>query len=127
MAKNVTAINLGRLLQDFFYKRLIQQRRVSPLTIASYRDTFRLLLRFAEQKLCKSITKMGLSDLNTSLVLNFLDHLEIERKNSVRSRNVRLAAIRSFLHYAGLQEPGSISGIQKIFSIPIESKTVGEI
>ena len=120
MAKDMTAINFGRLLQDFFYKQLIQQRRVSPLTIASYRDTFRLLLRFAEQKLCKSIAKLGLSDLNTSLVLDFLDHLEIERQNSVRSRNNRLAAIRSFLHYAGLQEPGSISEIQKIFAIPMK-------
>jgi len=120
MVKNITAINLGRLLQDFFYKRLIQQRRVSPLTIASYRDTFRLLLKFAEQKLCKSITKLDLSDLNTTLVLDFLDYLEIKRQNCVRSRNIRLAAIRSFLHYAGLQEPGSLSGIQKVFAIPMK-------
>jgi len=120
MVKNITAINLGRLLQDFFYKRLIQQRRVSPLTIASYRDAFRLLLKFAEQKLCKSITKLDLSDLNTTLVLDFLDYLEIKRQNCVRSRNIRLAAIRSFLHYAGLQEPGSLSGIQKVFAIPMK-------
>jgi len=120
MVKDITAINLGRLLQDFFYKRLIQQRRVSPQTIASYRDTFRLLLKFAEQKLNKSITKLALSDLNTTLVLDFLDYLEIKRQNGVRSRNIRLAAIRSFLHYAGLQEPGSLSGIQKIFAIPMK-------
>lgn len=110
----------GRILQNFFCQRLIQQQRVSPKTVASYRDTFRLLLQFVEQKSGKKTTNFELSDLDSSLVLNFLDYLEIERKNSIRSRNARLAAIRSFLHYAGLQEPNALSTIQRVLAIPMK-------
>jgi site-specific recombinase XerD len=120
MSKQLTAIALGTLLQDYFYQRLVQQRQVSPQTVASYRDTFRLLLRFAEHKLCKPITQITLTDFDATLVLAFLDYLEIERKNSIRSRNARLAAVRSFLHYAGLQEPSALSTIQKVFAIPMK-------
>jgi len=112
--------NLGCLLQDFFCQRLIQQRRVSPRTVASYRDTFRLLLRFAERKLGKPVTKIELNDLDVNLVLAFLDHLEIDRQNNIRSRNVRLAAIRSFFHYAGLQEPSALASIQRVFAVPMK-------
>jgi len=112
--------SLGRLLQDFFCQRLINQLRASHQTVASYRDTFRLLLKFAEQKIGKQITKLDLSDLDVTLVLAFLDYLEVERLNNIRSRNTRLAAIRSFLHYAGLQDPSALSTIQRVFAIPMK-------
>lgn len=115
-----TTKTLGRLLQDFFCQRLIHQLRASPQTVSSYRDTFRLLLRFAEQKLGTQIIKLDLVDLDVPLVLAFLDYLETERANNVRSRNVRLAAIRSFLHYAGLQEPSALPTIQRVFAIPMK-------
>jgi site-specific recombinase XerD len=111
---------LGRLLQDFFCRRLMDQLRASPQTVKSYRDSFRLLLRFAERKLGKQVTKLSLMDLDASLILAFLDHLETERSNKVRSRNARLAAIRSFLHYAGLKEPSALPTIQRVFAIPMK-------
>jgi len=93
-----TSETLAHLLHDFFCRRLMSQLRASPQTVKSYRDTFRLLLRFAERKTGKQVTKLTLMDLDASLVLAFLDHLEAERSNKIRSRNARLAAIRSFLH-----------------------------
>lgn len=120
MAKQIIAKSLGNLLQNYFCQRLIQQRRVSPRTVASYRDTFRLLIRFAERKLGKPVTKLVLTDLDVKLVLSFLDYLEIERQNNIRSRNARLAAIRSFLHYAVLQEPSALSMVQRVFAVPMK-------
>jgi len=112
--------DLARLLQDFFCKRLIQQQNASQQTIYSYRDTFRLFLRFGEQRLGKSAADLHLEDINASFVLAFLDHLESQRQNCIRSRNVRLAAIRSFLHYAALQEPGVLASIQQVLAIPFK-------
>lgn len=120
MAQQMTMKSLGGILQDYFCRRLVQQRQVSPQTIASYRDAFRLLLRFAEHTLCKPVAQIALTDLDAPLVLSFLNHLEVERNNSARSRNARLAAIKSFLHYAGLQEPIALSTIQKVFAIPMK-------
>ena len=80
----------------------MQQRNASAQTIAAYRDSFRLLLQFAHSHLHKPPERLHLSDLDASLVLAFLNHLESERRNTVRSRNPRLAAIRSFLHFAAL-------------------------
>jgi site-specific recombinase XerD len=120
MIKQMITKSFGCLIQDFFCQRLINQRQVSPQTVASYRDTLRLLLRFAEKKLGKPSVKLVLSDINVTLVLAFLDYLESERKNNTRSRNARLAAIRSFLHYAVLQDPTALSVIQKVFAIPMK-------
>ena len=120
MDKQMRMKNLGGLLQDYFCQRLIQQCQASHQTVASYRDAFRLLLRYTEQKLCKPVTQITLTDLDAALVLSFLNHLEVDRSNSVRSRNARLAAIRSFLHYAALQEPSALSTIQKVFAIPMK-------
>ena len=120
MDKQITTKSLGNLLQKYFCQRLIQQCHVSRQTVASYRDAFRLLLQYAEYKLSKPVTEISLTDLDAELVLSFLDHLESERNNSIRSRNARLAAIRSFLHYAGLQEPSVLSTIQKVFAIPMK-------
>lgn len=120
MPDKMSPIQLGRLLQGFFYQRLMKQRGVSFRTIHSYRDTFRLLLRFGEQKLGKKAAKITLSDLKVDLVLAFLDYLEEDRHNCTRSRNIRLAAIRSFLHYAALEEPGSMQTIQRVLAIPMK-------
>ena len=110
----------ARLLQQFFLERLLQQRNASAQTVASYRDTFRLLLQFAERQLHKPPARLELTDLDASFVLAFLNHLERERKNSIRSRNARLAAIRSFLHYAALKAPTALPSIQSVLAIPLK-------
>src|SRR5260370_42048194 len=92
--------NLPTLLQSFFTIRLMTQRKVSPHTIASYRDTFRLLLQVAQKRLHKAPSQLGLDDLNASLVGAFLDDLENSRLNGRGSRNLRLTAMRSFFRYA---------------------------
>jgi site-specific recombinase XerD len=112
--------DFAQLLQLFFLQRLIQQRHVSHRTVTSYRDTFRLLLRFAQRWLDKPASELSLSDLDANLVLDFLDDLEKQRHNCVRSRNARLAAIRSFLHYAALQEPTALPQIQRVLAIPMK-------
>jgi integrase/recombinase XerD len=91
-------MNLCDLLIRFFSEHLRQQRRVSRHTLLAYRDTFRLLLRFLKQRYRIPPATLPLSGLNAERVLGFLAHLEEKRSNSVRTRNVRLAAIRSFVH-----------------------------
>lgn len=120
MNKSMVTSDLAHLLQAFFCQRLIQQRNVSHQTVCSYRDTFRLLLRFSEQRLHKAAAEMQLADIDTTLVLEFLDNLETQRHNCIRSRNNRLAAIRSFMHYAALQKPEALSGIQHTLAIPMK-------
>lgn len=110
--------DLARLLQAFFCQYLIQQRGASRQTVDGYRDTFRLLLRFAVAHAGTSIADLSLADLDAALVLAFLDDLESQRHNTVRTRNARLAAIRAFAHYAGLQEPAALPGMQRILAIP---------
>lgn len=110
--------NLAVLLQSFFTIRLITQRKVSPHTIASYRDTFRLLLQFAQQRLHKAPSQLALSDVNASLVGEFLVDLEKQRHNGSRSRNLRLTAIRSFFRYAALEAPADSGIIQRVLAIP---------
>jgi integrase/recombinase XerD len=112
------AANLPRLLEAFFTDRLVRQRQASPHTIAGYRDTFRLLLGFAQQRLKKEPSAFGLEDLDAPLVVAFLEHLEKVRGNSARTRNVRLAAIHSFFQYAALHEPGYSALIQRVLAIP---------
>lgn len=106
------------LLEGFFTDRLIRQRRVSPYTIASYRDTFRLLLKFAQQHLKKTPAALALADLDAPLIGAFLNYVEKERGNSARSRNVRLAAIRSFFRYAAFEEPMHSALIQRVLAMP---------
>jgi site-specific recombinase XerD len=112
--------NLSNLIQDYFYQRLINQRDSSQRTISTYRDTFRLFLRFTQEHLGKRIDKMQLSDLNAEVILKFLEYLETKRKNSSRTRNNRLAAIRSFMQYVALQEPTSLAMVEKILAIPLK-------
>ena len=111
---------LGPLLQEFFMERLINQRHASARTVSAYRDCFRLLLTFAEHQLHRRPADLALQDLQASLILKFLDHLEKQRHNSIRSRNARFAAIRSFMHYAGYKEPAALSVIQSVLCIPMK-------
>ncbi len=108
------------LLQNFFIMHLMQQKNVSPQTVISYRDTFRLLLNIAENKLRKSPTQVTLDNINADLILSFLNDLEYNRHNSIRTRNARLTAIRSFMHYVALQDPLSLSIVQKNLAIPLK-------
>src|SRR5947209_1295137 len=100
-----TDANFTSLVQSFFTDRLLRQRRASPHTVAGYRDTFRLLLRFAAEQRGKLPSKLSLEDLDIPFIGDFLDHLEKQRGNGARSRNTRLAAIHSFFHYVSFQEP----------------------
>jgi site-specific recombinase XerD len=106
------------LLQSFFTQRLIAQRKASPHTIASYRDTFRLLLRFAQKRLRKSPSQLVMEDLNAPFLGAFLQDLENHRANGARSRNLRLTAIRSFFRYAALEIPQHSALIQRVLAIP---------
>jgi site-specific recombinase XerD len=114
----MSSANFAALLETFFTDRLIAQRRVSPHTVASYRDTFRLLLQFAQKELGKSPSKLAVTDLNTTLIGAFLDDLEKARANSSRSRNLRLTAIRSFFRYTAMECPEHSAGIQRVLAIP---------
>lgn len=106
------------LLQSFFVERLMRQRKASPHTIASYRDTFRLLLSFAQRHLKKPPCELTIDDLDTPFLGAFLDHLEQERNNSARSRNARLAAIHSFFRYVMLHEPQYAAIAERVLAIP---------
>lgn len=106
------------LLQTFFADRLMAQRNASPHTIAAYRDTFRLLFAYALEHLGKPPSALTLEALDCSFIGSFLDHLEHTRGNSARSRNARLAAIRSFFRYAAYQLPEHSSQIQRVLAMP---------
>jgi site-specific recombinase XerD len=105
-------------LQAFFTDRLAQQRQASPRTIASYRDTLRLLLGFVHEQNGKSPAQLGWDDLDVTMISGFLNHLEHQRHNSIRTRNVRLTAIRSLFSYAALRHPEHALSIQRVLAIP---------
>ncbi len=109
---------LGPTLQAFFTDRLVRQRQASPHTIAAYRDTFRLLLGFAEARTGKAPCKLDVEDLDAPLVMAFLEHLEVQRENSARTRNARLAAVRSLFRYAAVHHPEAAAVIQRVLAIP---------
>jgi len=113
-----SAANFPMLLERFFTQRLRAQRQVSAHTVASYRDTFRLLLLFAQKRLHKAPSSLALADLDPALIGAFLDQLEKDRGNSARSRNLRLTAIRSFFRYAAYEEPNQSGLIQRVLAIP---------
>ncbi len=113
-----TQPNFPALLQAFFTDRLTGQRNASPHTIASYRDTFRLLLKFAQQHLHQSPSTLAIENLNAPFISRFLTHLERERDNTPRSRNIRLAAIHSFFKYVALEEPSLSAVAQRVLAIP---------
>jgi site-specific recombinase XerD len=110
--------SFATLLERFFLDRLMRQRQVSPHTVASYRDTFRLLLQFANRRLHKQPSHLTLEEVDAPLITTFLDDLETNRKITARSRNLRLTAIRSFFHYAAYEEPAHAAQIQRVLAIP---------
>lgn len=118
--KSTPQKRFANLVEEFFLDRLIRQRNSSPQTVAAYRDCFRLLFEFAREHWNKPTDRLVLADLDAPLVLAFLDHLERVRKNSIRSRNARLAAIRSFLRFAALKDPQSLAAIQRTLAIPLK-------
>ena len=109
---------LAPTLQAFFTERLIGQRQASPNTVAAYRDTMRLLLRFAAEREGKQPSQLQIEDLDAPLVGAFLDHLERERGNGARTRNARLAAIRSLFRFAALRHPEHAGAIERVLAIP---------
>jgi integrase/recombinase XerD len=109
---------LAPTLQGFFTERMLTQLRASPNTVASYRDTFRLLLAFTQRRTGKTPSKLQLEDLDAVLIGAFLEHLEVERHNSVRTRNTRLAAVHSLFAYAALRHPEHAALIQRVLAIP---------
>lgn len=113
-----TTLSFPSLLETFFTERLVRQQQASPHTIASYRDTFCLLLRFAQQRLHQAPSALTLADLDAPVIGSFLAYLEQERGTSARSRNVRLAAIHAFFHYAALHAPSHSGVIQRVLAIP---------
>ncbi|MGH8523417.1 MAG: tyrosine-type recombinase/integrase [Gammaproteobacteria bacterium] len=115
------------LLERFFVERLRQQRHASNHTIASYRDTFRLLLDFAQRTLHRAPCQLDLTDLNADLIGAFLNGVERQRNNSARTRNLRLTAIRSFCQFACLHEPEQCAHFQRILAIPLKRHVHREI
>ncbi|MDT8442483.1 MAG: tyrosine-type recombinase/integrase [Desulfuromonadales bacterium] len=109
---------LAPLLQAFFIERLQSQRQASPHTVRAYKLTFSLLLRFARERIGKPPSRLCLEELDVSLVTSFLRHLEVDRNNSVRTRNARLAAIHSFFHYIAPLAPEHADLIRRVLSIP---------
>lgn len=110
--------NLPGVIEAFFTERLGRQLRASPHTVASYRDTLRLLLKYASEKTGKPPSTLGFRDIDAALVGRFLDSLELVRKNSARTRNTRLAAIHSLFQFAALESPEHAETIQRVLSIP---------
>jgi integrase/recombinase XerD len=112
----VTAI--AATMQAFFTERLIAQRRASPHTVTAYRDTLRLLLGFAAQRTRTSPCRLDIADLDAPMISAFLDHLEHQRGNTIRSRNARLAAIHSLFSFAALRHPEHAADIARVLAIP---------
>ena len=121
--RNITAPKpptFASLVQQFFTEYLVAQRAVSPRTVACYRDALMLFLDFASHKLGKSPTSLKLADIQPDLILAFLDHLEHERHNAVRSRNLRLTALRAFLKFAGRRDVASLHVVERALAIPMK-------
>ena len=111
---------LAALVQGYFCGRLVNQQNVSPHTISAYRDTFRLLYRFFADVKRKRASNVELDDIDVPNVLAFLDYLERVRHNAIRTRNARLAAIRSFLQFAAAKEPSILVLAQRVLAIPMK-------
>jgi integrase/recombinase XerD len=109
---------LAPTLETYFTQRLIGQRQASPNTVAAYRDAWRLLLSFTSERTAHQPHQLDLADLDAPLIGEFLNHLETERHNSVRTRNARLAAIRSFFSFAALRHPEHAGLIARVLAIP---------
>lgn len=115
--------NFATLLEEYFTQRLMQQRQASAHTIASYRDTFRLLLLFVQQRLRKAPSTLALEDIDAPLVVAFLDEMEKVRGVTARTRNLRLTAVHSFFRYAAFEAPSHAAHIQRVLAIPAKRFT----
>jgi site-specific recombinase XerD len=115
-----TSPSFATLVQAFFVEYLTQQRALSPQTIAAYRDALVLFLEFAQSQLGKAPVAMTLGEITPELITAFLDHLEQQRHNCVRSRNARLAALRSFLKFAGRRDVASLQVVERALGIPVK-------
>ena len=109
---------LAPTMEAFFTERLVGQRQVSPHTVAAYADTFRLLLAFVQRQSGKAPSRLNLADLDATVIGAFLDYLERERGNAVRTRNSRLAAIHSLFRFAALRHPEHAALIQRVLALP---------
>jgi integrase/recombinase XerD len=112
------AIGFDQLVQDFFVRRLIDQRGASARTVESYRDAFELLFGYVEEHFGKPPSALTLADLDAPVILDFLEHLECVRHNSARTRNARLAAIHSFMRYVAVRDPASLPITTRVLAIP---------
>jgi integrase/recombinase XerD len=112
--------SIGPLFQGFFVEHLLQHKHVSPQTVASYRDTFRLLLQYAHKQLKTEPAALKVTALDAPVILSFLDSLEQDRHNCIRSRNIRLAAIRSFFRWLTLGNPELVGMATRILAIPVK-------
>jgi site-specific recombinase XerD len=110
----------GPLLQAFFTEHLISHRLASPPTVDGYRDTFRLLLEFLRRTRGKQPSVLCVSDLDAPAIREFLDYLEKDRGNAIRSRNLRLAAIRAFFRLVALRDPASVHLATRVLAIPVK-------
>lgn len=117
--------NFAMLLEGFFTARLMQQRQASAHTIASYRDTFRLLLRFVQKRLHKAPSALAMEDIDAPLIVAFLDEMEKVRGVTARTRNLRLTAVHSFFRYAAFEVPSYAAHIQRVLAIPAKRFTRG--
>src|SRR6266540_1988921 len=111
------------LCQSFFSKRLMAQCKASPHTISAYAQTFRLLMAYAQKRLHLPPSKLSLAQLDAAFMAEFLDDLESGRTNGTRTRNARLASLRSFYHYAALEAPQHGALIQRVLAIPYKRLT----
>jgi len=108
------------LVQQFFTEYLVAQRALSPRTVANYRDAMTLYLGYAAQQLGKPPMSMQLTDMTPELILKFLAHLERDRHNSVRSRNLRLTALRAFLKFAGRRDVTALHAVERAMAVPMK-------
>lgn len=113
--------SLAPILEAFFTRRLIDQRRVSPNTVAAYRDAFRLLLQYAHKETGQVPQNLDLEDLDAVLIGGYLSWLESSRGSSIQTRNARLAAIRALFRYASFEYPEHAELIQRVLAIPTKS------
>ena len=118
---------LAPSLEAYFTQRLIGQRRVSPNTVAAYRDAWRLLLQFVQAKAGKEPSELDITDLDAPAIVAFLDHLEQERRNGIRTRNARLSAVRSFFRFAALRHPEHAAVIARVLDIPAKRCEMKEV
>jgi site-specific recombinase XerD len=119
----VSAPTLAGLLESFFRQRLVAQRNASSATVESYRDALRLLVRFVAERVGRQPCRLAVTDFDRDVVLAFLDQLERQRRNGVRTRNARLTAIRSFFRHVAASDPAAIAVAQRVLSIPTKRTT----